>query len=626
VVKDFYDQLGDLNLLRRAWHLARNDARTDFMFDPYRYSDFAFRLDNYLQGIAHSLRTYTYHPRSLLTMDIPKSSLSVRPGTVLSIEDKIVLFAIACLIAPPLDNKLPDFVYSWRVKKGKSKKELFRDHEILKFPFLKKSTIIKQVDFIEPWYEAWPLFIQEVKIAYEEQGFKYMVVSDIVAYFENIDLRLLRDLLLHYLPRQPRIINFLISLLEHWTWPVVLGGASARGIPQGNGVSSFLGNIYLLPLDTAFQTFAKRRDVKYLRYIDDVKVLTKDLPTARDALFLMNEKLRELRLNIQGAKTRILEEDKEIRQEFFDPRLEAVNDVIEQIKKKSTLTAQERKDFAEELNRQLKKVKGRKSLIQKNELRLFRRLITGYTLLKCGRMVDIVLKQMEKNPDARLLNSAVRYFRFQERNFKKIAGTLFDFISQDKLLFPYQKAHCFMALRYQRDLPSEVWKEAKQRLRSKKEHWYVRQQAAILVGLKQLSKRELRSLRKLYNEVDNREVKRTLMQSLAQLPCEDLTKLANELLYDSDAKMQRLGRFYFGLLHDDEVGTQKQINSLFDDFQEEILIDRIFEVEVISKAGKRTTRQYLLQKLKNVQNNIRRPLLKTRVDSIISRLEKEIEA
>ena len=147
---DLFSKLSDINLLRRAWHLARNDSRTDFMLDPYRFSDFGLHLDDYLQGLAQSLASGTYHPRPLLTIDVPKSSLSVRPGSVVEIEDRIVLFAIAYLIAPTLDKRLPPNVYSWRVKDSPKQNELFHDHEILKFPFLKGSTIRKRVDFVEP--------------------------------------------------------------------------------------------------------------------------------------------------------------------------------------------------------------------------------------------------------------------------------------------------------------------------------------------------------------------------------------------------------------------------------------------------------------------------------------------
>src|SRR5438034_10215967 len=114
MAEDLYTKLSDLILLRRSWHLARNDSRSDFIFDPYRFSDFAFRLDEQLAAMSQSLQNRTYHPTPLLTIDVPKSSLSVRPGSAVPIDDRIVLFAIAQLIAPCLDKKLPPNVYSLR--------------------------------------------------------------------------------------------------------------------------------------------------------------------------------------------------------------------------------------------------------------------------------------------------------------------------------------------------------------------------------------------------------------------------------------------------------------------------------------------------------------------------------
>jgi hypothetical protein len=620
---DFYDKLSDLALLRRAWHLARNDSRTDFIFDPYRFSDFAFYLDDHLNGISHNLKSGSYYPKPLQTIDIPKSSLSVRPGSALCIEDKIIMFAIACVVAPHLDKKLPDTVYSWRLKKGQSKKELFEDHEILKYPFLRRTTIQRRLNFVEPWYGVWPRFIKELEAAYETDGYNFMVESDIVAYFENIDLGLLRDLLLHYLPKQPRVINFMIGLLEYWSWPAIHGGLSTRGIPQGNGVSSFIGNIYLLPLDKAFQRFCKIRDIKYLRYMDDVKVMAKDIRVARDALFLMNEKLRELHLNIQGAKTRILQYQ-EIRNELFDERLDKVNEVIAEIKKKRSLTNTERSTFVDLLKIELKKVKGRKGIIRDKELRLFRRLITGFTLLRHSGMVRIVLDQLERNPDFRLLNSAARYLRSQVKNIKSISDKISTFLMEDQLLFQYQEAHCLMALRYQRDVTSGMWKEAKNRLRSKREHWYVRQQAALLISQKDLSNKELKSLRDLADKENNAEVKRALVQVLAQLPQKDLEAFTKQLLFESDPKCQRLGTYYYGLLFEKDRGKE-QLDYLFNNFQEDILVDRLYQMEVLSKAKNQEIHTILLSKLRKVSKSIQRPILRKRIELMIVRIKQELE-
>jgi len=47
---DLYSRLADMSLLRRAWHLARNDARSDFMFDSDRFGDVAFDLRGAFSG------------------------------------------------------------------------------------------------------------------------------------------------------------------------------------------------------------------------------------------------------------------------------------------------------------------------------------------------------------------------------------------------------------------------------------------------------------------------------------------------------------------------------------------------------------------------------------------------
>jgi hypothetical protein len=111
-------------------------------------------------------------------------------------------------------------------------------------------------------------------------------------------------------------------------------------------VSSFLGNVYLLPIDMAFGSLSRRRDLKYLRYMDDIKVLAKDMPSAREALFLMNERLRTLRLNIQASKTRILQGN-EIADEFFDERMDELEEIIAKTQKNRELTTSERHQCVE---------------------------------------------------------------------------------------------------------------------------------------------------------------------------------------------------------------------------------------------------------------------------------------
>lgn len=589
------------------------------MFDALRFSDFGFRLEDYLLGISQSLRNRSYHPKPLQKIDVPKSTLSVRPGSVLSIEDKIVFFAIIYLISPRLDPKLPENVYSWRLKDDADQKTLFKDHELLRFPFLKRRTIQREIEMVEPWYGVWPAFIEDIEIAYEEEGYKYLVVSDIVSYFENLDLTLLRELLLNNLLGQGHIINFLLRLLEYWAWPGVHGSTAPRGIPQGNAASSFLGNFYLLPLDKAFLSFSKRRDIKYLRYMDDVQVLAREEGVAREALFLMNNKLRELRLNIQGAKTRILR-GAEISEELFDGRLDQANDIVTNIQKKPRLTVTERDQFVSQLKGLVRKVKGRAKAVSGKELRLFRRIMTGFMLLRHPGMLRQTLDQLERNPDSRLLNSAVRYFRVMGSNRKQIIDRIVGLLEHPEILFHYQTAHFFMGLRYARDLRPEVWNHVRRAIRSKSMHWYVRQQAVQLFALKRLTDRQARAWLKFSDEEGNAEVRRAWIGPLAQLDDRALWSFVQKLVFSTDTKLQRAGRFLYELLRNEQRGLE-HIDAFFHSFSEDMLTDRLFELEILSKSRHEAVKKELLRQLRRRRTQVRKPILRERVDFLVDRLK-----
>ena len=130
------------------------------------------------------------------------------------------------------------------------------------------------------------------------------------------------------------------------------------GVSQGNSISSFIGSIYLLPLDEAMVSFGKRHEIKYLRYMDDVKIFSKNEATARQVIFEMNRVLRGIHLNIQGSKTDILQDD-EIKKDLEDSRLEKVGEYIKSFEGKK-LTNAERQKYVKGLIIEYKKIKSRK--------------------------------------------------------------------------------------------------------------------------------------------------------------------------------------------------------------------------------------------------------------------------
>ena len=149
----------------------------------------------FLRNLTHG----TYRPRPLREIDVPKTGLSVRPGSSLEIEDHIVFFGIAYLLAPVLDRVLPDSVFHFRVRKKGDRphpRQLFlNEHR----PLLAKH-LRKRLRIFGDWYEVWPEFMAEAQKLYAEKGFNFLVESDISAFFENISHPLLADVLRQHAP------------------------------------------------------------------------------------------------------------------------------------------------------------------------------------------------------------------------------------------------------------------------------------------------------------------------------------------------------------------------------------------------------------------------------------------
>ena len=77
------------------------------------------------------------------------------------------------------------------------------------------------------------------------------------------------------------------------------------GLPQNRDPSSFLGNVYLHSVDEVML----KKDYNYFRYMDDIRIVCDDQFHARQALLDLTVELRDLRLNVNSKKTKILQPD-----------------------------------------------------------------------------------------------------------------------------------------------------------------------------------------------------------------------------------------------------------------------------------------------------------------------------
>ena len=137
--------------------------------------------------------------------------------------------------------------------------------------------------------------VREVNSQVKHYGFVFK--TDVRSYYASIDPGLLLDRLADYIhdPLVLRLLGrYLDRLIEH-------GGIyrQAKGLPRGCPLSPILGGFFLREVDRRFES----GDLIYIRYMDDILVLTKTRWKLRRAARQLNQGLEELRLEKSRPKT-----------------------------------------------------------------------------------------------------------------------------------------------------------------------------------------------------------------------------------------------------------------------------------------------------------------------------------
>lgn len=556
-------------IIKIGWYLAISDSHDDFVLDPIGYADFASDLTDRLMHLGSEVANHRYRPRHLLDIDVPKSDLSVRPGNVLPIEESVLLHAIIYLLSPKADQALSEEVFSYRLHKDWRKRvnrgqSLFRegDEEI---PFLKTKTI-RKIDPIESWYMSWPDFDAETSRAFNELGYSFLTKTDITAYFENIDLNILEMQIRRLVGRdEDAIVQVLFRILHGWTRVTSTGTPVGRGIPQGNDVSSFLGNLYLVPLDRALTKFCRNHNGMWCRYVDDVKVMTKNERDARAVVFVINDELRRLHLNLQGSKTKILS-GRDLNSELYDRDLDLVNKVWKSVEKINVRSQKDRKIISghlRELSPIVTRFRSGASKAVKNlsggDSRLLRRLMTVFGRCSRPQLINVALCSLRTLPELRLLQKSLRYLTQQQYKYHdSIVSQLIQILDEESFMQPFQIAKVLEALRYfHPQHPNDVVSELRKRVFRRREHWLVQQKFAEAVLTFPYRDEWIDKLVGELLQNNHPWVRRAGTVLLARAPVQDVRKRIRKIIYHVDPGVSRLGQHWHKFIDDKEYSLQE---------------------------------------------------------------------
>jgi len=233
--------------------------------------------------------------------------------------------------------------------------------------------------------------------------------------------------------------------------------------------------------------------------MDDVRIFSKEYAIARRCLFDMERIIRKLHLNVQSAKTRILDErlNNEVTNALSDERI----DRIKQLRDTQKDLSQRRKTSLElwKIAREQPSNPSCTRIIDhrrpKNDLTLRAFRMWCNTLLQIGdhSYVSHLQREIYRNSDQRLS----RIFTNTARTFPQlISNSNFaeHFIESAINIFPYQEANFLHALRYQSRL-KESWKDtAIRNVLDREKYFYVRVQSCILLSRFTLSTDEIKNV------------------------------------------------------------------------------------------------------------------------------------
>lgn len=261
--------------LELAWKRVKLDIPHHvFIKNPFEVQLLEADLAGYLGNLSARIRNDKYHPKPTYICNVPKGDGLVRPGSILSVDDRIIFYACVGACMPNIYEAL-----KW------SQRIVDFSYEI--------SNEFENAKWLENLFIGWEKFrtrsLQKI-----ETGISHVITTDISNYYENINIAtLMSDLKSTH--ADDDIVNLLNNCLDRWAQSM------GRGIPQGCAPSDFLGKLYLNSVDLNFRAMG----YDHFRFVDDIRIFCKNEVEAKKALVDLTELLRKRGLSLQSAKTKI---------------------------------------------------------------------------------------------------------------------------------------------------------------------------------------------------------------------------------------------------------------------------------------------------------------------------------
>jgi hypothetical protein len=266
--------------LERAWRWIKSNPDAGYKnYCGSAYSRYALSDTSLLDKLRDELLRGIYEPAHAAKVMLPKKSGILRPYTILTVEDQIVYQAMVNVIAERLAPKVRS--------------------QYLQVSFGHMYAGRTRAWFYKSWQKGYSAFNAAARNAFE-RGLTFGASFDLTACYDSLDYSVLCFFL-----RQLKCDEEFCEKLKHYlgVWTATETRIyHSHGIPQGPLSSGLLSEVVLRHFDLNYGT---RSNVRYLRYVDDIRLFAHREDALRRMLIRLDTLSKDVGLFPQASKINI---------------------------------------------------------------------------------------------------------------------------------------------------------------------------------------------------------------------------------------------------------------------------------------------------------------------------------
>lgn len=252
-----------------AWGgVSRHPRQKTKGVDGVSIEDYKSGSKQRLSKLRERLRDGSFHFSKLKPVPIPKKKGGTREIKIATVDDRIVSRALLKSAAAKFKKFSTESSYC--------------------------PVLPKQYRKVAPFYGV-PLAAKKIQ-DYFAEGYSFVFETDIKSFFASINKKAMLKLIEKEIPEKKtlalveEIIQFEVSGMDYQLEEEI-------GLAEGSPLSPLFANLFLYEFDNAIE---KHKDVKLVRYVDDLVVLCKSEARAKEMEKIVTKALKDLKLEIHS--------------------------------------------------------------------------------------------------------------------------------------------------------------------------------------------------------------------------------------------------------------------------------------------------------------------------------------